>query len=244
MGRLMVEQKRNEMVLSFYRVRTALGLLGILLPIVLIVGGLIHSQRIEPSLSDFYHTVYRDVFVGTLCAIGVFLISYRGYQLQTGELFDDNWVATAAGVAAFGVALFPNEGPPETLAVLREAGVLVGTSPMWHYISALVFFSCLADFCFKFARTAKKRRRPIYLTCGWIIIAMLVAIAVASAIKIYGSGPARDIVVGFKAVLWFEAVGIWAFGISWLVKGRADIALANLTGAKVLAIDDAKLPES
>ncbi len=238
----MAEQKREEMVLSFYRVRTALGLLGIFLPIVLIVGGLIYDQRIEPSISDFYHTIYRDIFVGSLCAIGVFLISYRGYQLQTGELFDDNWVATAAGVSAFGVALFPNEGPPEKLIVLQEAGVLVGTNPLWHYLSALIFFGCLARFCFKFARTAKKRRRPIYLTCGWVIMTMLLAIAAASAIKIHGSGWPQDIVVRYKLVLWLEAVGIWAFGVSWLVKGRADIALANLTGAQALAIDDAELP--
>ena len=240
----MVEQKREEMVLSFYRVRTALGLLGIFLPIVLIVGGLIYNRSIEPSISDFYHTIYRDIFVGTLCAIGVFLISYRGYQLQDGELFDDNWVATVAGISAFGVALFPNEAPPEKLVVLREAGVMLGTHPVLHYASALVFFSCLAHFCYKFARTAKKKRRPIYLICGWVIIAMLIAIAVASAIKIYGSGVAQQIVVDTKAVLIFEAIGIWAFGVSWLVKGRADIALANLTGAQALAIDDAELPKA
>ena len=240
----MPAEKRDEMVLSYHRLRTALGLIGIALPVVLILGGLLADQRIEPSISDFYHTVQRDIFVGSLCAIGVFLICYRGYQLQSGELFDDNWLATAAGVSAFGVALFPNEAPEDKLALLQEAGIMVGTSPIWHYASALIFFGCLAGFCFKFARTAKVRRRPIYLFCGWLIIAMLLAIAAASAAKIYGSGPMRDFVIWSKAVLWLEAIAVWAFGVSWLVKGRADISLAALTGKSALAIDDAKLPEN
>lgn len=225
----MVEQHREDMVLSYHRVRTALGVLGMALPVVLIVGGLTDYHRIEPSISDFYHTTYRDVFVGTLCAIGVFLICYRGYGRSDSDFIDDDWLGTVAGVSAFGVALFPNESPTAQIATMTQNLVGIGVSPIFHYASALVFFTCLAVFCLtKFSRTAKPHRRRIYMACGWTIVASLVGIAVASAIKILGDGTSQAIVVRYGLVFWFEAVGIWAFGLSWLIKGKADIALIRV----------------
>lgn len=226
---VMVDEHRSDMVLSYHRVRTALGVLGMALPLVLIVGGLTDYRRIEPSISDFYHTTYRDIFVGTLCAIGVFLICYRGYGRREGDVIDDDKLGTVAGISAFGVALFPNESPTAEIATMTQNIVGIGVSPIFHYASALVFFSCLAVFCLgKFARSAKPHRRRIYLACGWIIVASLVGIAVASSVKILGSGPAQAFVVDYGLVFWFEAIGIWAFGLSWLVKGKADIALVRL----------------
>jgi len=62
---------------------------------ILIIGGLFDQLRpddisktgIEPTISDFYHTTYRDVFVGSLCAIGVFLVSYRGHRRANSQGF-------------------------------------------------------------------------------------------------------------------------------------------------------------
>lgn len=234
----MAEQHRKDMVLSYHRVRTALGVLGMTLPCVLIIGGLTDYHRIEPSISDFYHTTYRDIFVGTLCAIGVFLICYRGYGRRQDEYINDDWLGTVAGVSAFGVALFPNESPTAQIATMTQNLVGIGISPIFHYASAVMFFSCLAVFCLaKFARSAKPRRRRIYLACGWTIVLALFGIAGASAIKILGSGPVQAFVVDYGLVFWFEAVGIWAFGLSWLVKGQADITLIRLA-ARTPVVDD------
>ena len=238
----MVEEHRQDMVMSYHRVRTALGILGMALPLVLIVGGLLDYRRIEPSISDFYHTTYRDIFVGTLCAIGVFLICYRGYGRRTGDVIDDDWLGTVAGVSAFGVALFPNESPTDEIATMTQNIVGIGASPLFHYASALVFFACLAVFCLvKFPRTAKPYRRRIYRGCGWIIVLSLLGIAAASAFKILGSGVWRDAVVNYQLVFWFEAVGIWAFGLSWLVKGKADIALSKMARRSTVHEDEGAL---
>lgn len=232
----MPERHRSDMVLSYHRVRTALGLLGMALPLVLLIGGLLDYSRIEPSISDFYHTTYRDIFVGTLCAIGVFLVCYRGYGRGPGDVIDDDWLGTIAGTSAFGVALFPNESPTAQIATMTQSIVGIGASPFFHYASALVFFTCLAVFCLsKFARTAKPGRRRVYLGCGWIIVLCLIGIAGASYVKLYGAGSAQAAVVHYNLVFWFEAIGIWAFGLSWLVKGKADMALARL--ARGLPID-------
>ncbi len=224
----MPHEQHRDMVQSYHRVRTALGLLGMGLPLVLILGGLFDVRHLEPSISDFYHTTYRDIFVGTLCAIGVFLICYRGYGRQPGDMIDDDWLGTIAGLSAFGVALFPNESPTAQIATMTQKMVGISTSPMFHYASALVFFSCLAIFCLnKFTRMAKPVRKRIYLFCGWVIVASLVGIAGASAVKILGSGAPKAAVVSYNLVFWLEAIGIWAFGLSWLVKGKADIALVK-----------------
>ena len=86
----MPEQTRDELVLSYLRVRQALGILGMVFPVLLIAGGLIAQHGVAPSVSDYYHTTMRDIFVGCLFAIGVFLISYKGYRRKAGEWLPRN----------------------------------------------------------------------------------------------------------------------------------------------------------
>jgi hypothetical protein len=227
------EHHRVDLVHSYTRVRMALGILGMCLPLVLVLGGMLDQPRmdvtggqIEPTISDFYHTTYRDVFVGTLCAIGVFLISYRGYGREKGEWIDDDWLATTAGLGAFGVAFFPNEGGGQTISSMTQRLIGVDVTPIIHYLSAFVFFSSLAAFCFfKFARTCRMGRRKIYIACGWTIIAALMLTAIAVIFKRAVGGVGKEIVLDYNLIFWFEAMGIWAFGLSWLVKSKADLAL-------------------
>lgn len=222
----MPEQTRDELVLSYLRVRQALGILGMVFPVLLIVGGLIAHKDVAPSVSDYYHTTMRDIFVGCLFAIGVFLISYKGYRRDTGEWFSDDLVATVAGVAAFGVAIFPNETViPEDAATLSQVLMGYKLAAFAHYTSAMLFLGALAYFCLvKFARTAKPHRKRIYLACGWFILLAGVLATVASYLKVYGSPEARAFVIENRIVFWVEAMGIWAFGLSWLTKGRAEFS--------------------
>jgi len=196
----MTETPRADLVLSYTRVRTALGILGMSLPLILVLGGLLDQPRvdaatgeIEPTISDFYHTTYRDIFVGTLCAIGVFLISYRGYGRDKGDWINDDWLATTAGVGAFGVAFFPNEGGGDAVVSMTQRLIGTDLTPVLHYLSALVFFSSLAAFCFvKFARTCSMGRRHIYKACGWGIIAALVLTAIAVVFKRFIGGTGKE----------------------------------------------------
>lgn len=231
--------------MSYTRVRNALGILGMSLPVFLILGGLFDQDRIEPTISDFYHTTYRDVFVGTLCAIGVFLVSYRGYRREKDEWIDDDWLATAAGISAFGVALFPNESQTGQIATWTQAQFGVSLTPIFHYSCALVFFSCLAAFCLvKFPRGAKLHRRRVYRWCGYVILLCLLATTIAAAFKNFFPGAGRDFVLSNNLIFWFEAFGIWAFGLSWLVKGKADLMLAQglKTGKRNVVDDEDVLP--
>ncbi|WP_147125761.1 hypothetical protein [Shimia ponticola] len=240
----------HELVLSYTRVRTALGLLGMALPLVLLIGGLVFEEDgLAPSISDFYHTTYRDIFVGTMIAIGVFLISYRGYAPAEKERLPDDVLATIAGIGAFGTAFFPNELPPHILVAYGDLAdpikwdavpattvfqrmVGIQYAPYFHYVFATLFFGSLALFCFvKFARHSRVVwRRRLYLTCGWIILATLALAFVASMLKIFGPDDAAVVVFVKSApiIFWLEAIGVWAFGLSWLVKGKADYRLAAM----------------
>lgn len=226
---------RDELVHSYTRVRLALGLLGFVMPFILILGGMFDHPRpnvnaagIEPTISDFYHTIYRDVFVGSLCAIGVFLVSYRGYRREPGEFIDDDWLATLAGVAAFGVAFFPNNGGGAQVASMMQGMVGTSLAEKLHYAFAFVFFSCLAAMCFwKFARTTIVWRRRVYRACGAGIVLALILTMIAVYFRKIVGGDAQRIVEENNLIFWFETLGIWCFAISWIVKSKADVALLD-----------------
>ena len=228
MGKATVpDELRSEMVLSYTRVRLALGLLGFSLPFILLIGA-ITENRLEPTISDFYHTLYRDIYVGTLCAIGIFLVSYREHRRGADEWIGDNLLATFAGVAAFGMAFLPTASPDGAVETVSQKYLGTGITPVAHYLCALVFFASLSAFCFvKFARTARPGRRRIYIFSGWVMIASLVLTSIAAAYKNYLGGEIARLVVEYELIFWFEAVGVWAFSLSWLVKSKVDLALAR-----------------
>src|SRR2546423_1519045 len=70
----------NPFVISYLGLRKAVGIIGCCLPFVLILGAFRQSHGFQPSLSSYYYTNMGDVFVGGLCAIGIFLMSCRGYD--------------------------------------------------------------------------------------------------------------------------------------------------------------------
>ncbi|MCF6315579.1 MAG: hypothetical protein L3J30_04665 [Marinosulfonomonas sp.] len=186
-----------DLVLSYHRVRRGVGILGVTL--ILIIGGILSNSRLEPSISDFYHTTMRDILVGTLFAIGIFLISYKGYKPAKGEWgykpakgewISDDWVATLAGISAFGLALFPNES--QAVVTVSQVALGLKVSSMFHYASALTFFICLGVFCYyKFPKTASPRRRRIYIWCGHIILVSTILITITSYLKVKGSPDMR-----------------------------------------------------
>ena len=132
-------------VMGYRAVRRALGIVGLGLPISLYVYAKL-ADNMQPSVSAFYYTEMGDILVGALCAIGIFLIAYKGYPRKKGERLSDRVVATIAGAGAIGVALFPTPYKGDTLC---QTGACVNTGitshpDWWHYGSAGVFFVCLA----------------------------------------------------------------------------------------------------
>ncbi len=200
-----------SLVLSYLGLRKAIGILGIALPFVLVIGKFVlQGPGIEPSISDYY-TVMRNVFVGTLCAIGVFLISYSGYERV------DNIAGNMACIFAIGVALFPTTPSHDPTQLARIIGYV-------HYGFAAAFLLTLAYFSLALFRktdlskpmTAKKlQRNRVYTVCGYTILWCIVLLAL-KALILRGSAIER-----LDPVFLLEATAVVSFGISWLVKGEA-----------------------
>ena len=219
---------RDEAVETFYRVRRFVGYLGVLLPIVLILGGYIAARAVEPSISDYYHTIMRDLYVGVLAGVGAFLLAYKGYVLQGDERVSDNSVTTVAGFAAMGVAFFPNlsTAAPDEMASFWQFALGRQITAYVHYIAAFIFLGSLGFLSLKkFTMTPDARRARIFRICGYVIYAATLGVVVTSVLKLFGPPAAQKIVTDWLLILWFEAIGVWAFSFSWLVKGRADEAL-------------------
>lgn len=200
----------NSLVLSYLTLRKAVGIIGMALPFVLVIGRiLLEKPGILSSISSYYHSVMGDVFVGSLCAIGVFLLSYRGYERV------DDIAGDLACFFAIGVALFPTA--PALDVSLREA--LIGKV---HLFFAICFFLTLAFFALILFRKTnpdkppthrKSQRNAVYTLCGYGILACLVLIMLEKFFT--GSIPLP------QPVFWLESLAIIAFGISWFVKGEA-----------------------
>lgn len=222
----------NDLVLSFLAVRRALGMLGFFLPTSLIAVVLLTDEVMRPSISEFYHSTAGDLFVGTMCAIAVFLWSYVGYPPQgPGEWPSDRLVSRVAAVAALGVALFPTTDKAQAVAgACVRMQCLIGDdmARRLHYGSAAVFFVCLAVFCLVLFRRGggrmpsrgKRGRNRIYAGCGWTILGCIAALAA------YGLGyrlqddAGRAAYDATRAVFVLESVAVFAFALSWLVKGE------------------------
>jgi hypothetical protein len=201
----------DQRVISYLTLRKAIGLIGVLLPFILAGVYMLLASKIifQSSVSAYYYTSMRNVLVGGLCAIGVFLFAYRGYGWQ------DNLCTNAAGVFAVGVAFCPTT-PPDPSRAATVLGYL-------HLAFAGLLFSMLAIIAlFLFtktdslgARPAEKRKRDIvYHACGCVIVACLLLVPVEAFVL--GEAVAR-----YQPLFWLEAVAIAAFGVAWLVKGQA-----------------------
>jgi len=193
---------QSTLVHSYLYLRRAIGLIGLALPVVLIVGKqLVQGGDLIGSLSGYYYTDLGNVFVGAMCAVGVFLLAYYGHD------FVDNAASTVAGLGAIGLALFPTT--PGTAATTwdRTSGVL-------HLAFAAVFFLSLAYFCLRlFPHDSEQPPGTgvVYRTCGVVILACLVLIALTSRLQL---------VPEWHPALWLESVAVWAFGAAWLLKGQ------------------------
>jgi hypothetical protein len=219
----------DSTVMHMRSLRMAIGWIGLALPFALVIGENLRDwfvtrtstfghSFVEPSMSAYFHTGMREIFVGSLCAIAVFLVCYKGYDRR------DDIAANIAGICALVVAVFPTTERAVTdidsVTIFSDArtpdpsyvGVL-------HFLAATCFFLTLAVmslYLFTLSTTTgvtaeKKNRNRVYRTCG---ITMIVAIVLIAIGRIAGVSDLTSY------MFWLEAVAVVAFGISWLTKAQ------------------------
>jgi hypothetical protein len=215
----------NPLVLSYLTLRKAVGWIGLTLPIILVIGGFAFQKfadkpiTIESSISAYYYTGMGSVFVGLLCAVGIFHLATEGYDLT------DRIAGCLACIFAFGVAWFPTT--PDPPPVPTHTQNIIGNL---HYTFAALLFLTLAFFCiFQFTQTTdlrtrtrrKKERNVFYYLCGNTILGCIVVIGTVKIFKHFG------ILISFQEWLntwkwnfWFESLALVAFGTAFLIKGE------------------------
>lgn len=213
---------KDPAVLSYLALRQAVGIVALILPFALMIGNMVFSRLgtgtgwpqplFEGSISAYYYTCMGHFLTGALCAIAMFLMCCRGYDLA------DEIAGFVACAFAIGVAFCPTtpDSPPYTK--IQDA---LGWA---HEIFAALMFLVLSYFCiFLFTKTdpnadptqRKLQRNTVYKVCGAIMIFSMV---IMTSLHIPAVGRFFQHV---NMLLIFETVCLLAFGVAWLTKGEA-----------------------
>jgi hypothetical protein len=199
--------------------RVLIGVIAVLLPFALILANWIIGHGVQSSVSGYYYTPMRNLFVGSLCAIGVFLVSYDGYDLA------DRAITDVAGLCAICIACFPTTPAAPTA---RQA--LIGDLHLTFACTAFVLLSLMAfrfakrqptppgltwwrrvEYAFGFTGPGDSQalawERVVYRVSGGMILTCVILIYPLSAAAAH-------------SLLVLETIMLAAFGLSWFVKGR------------------------
>ena len=214
---------RDHRIVSYRLLRRFLGCVGLALPVALLTGGLATECCVRPSISAYFYSpspILHSLFVGTMCAIGAFLVCYKGHAKKQGEWISDDLSATVAGIGAFGIALFPTD-PSSRVKCWNQciADPLGPESTIWgegfnvvHNAFSLLFLLAIAAIAwFKFAKSHKPVRKMIYRVSAIAITASVISIVILEVFRFHFDE--------HSVIFWIEAVAVWAFGAAWLAKG-------------------------
>lgn len=135
---------------SVRQVRVAIGVIGVLIPVTLLLGFMwLEGGTLPASISDYYYThTMSAAFVALILALGLSLVLY---QYKTA----DTWVSTAAGLFVICVALFPTLPTPQTASWQGNVNLV-------HHTCAGLFIACLAFMTlFLFTRSTHTKTRIV-----------------------------------------------------------------------------------
>ncbi|MES2767443.1 MAG: hypothetical protein V4642_16325 [Bacteroidota bacterium] len=206
----------QQNLFTYRRIRRAIGWLAFSLPVSLVLFSSIgfFKTGIQQSISEYYYTNLREIFTGTLCAVGFFLIRYKGNG-NTDFFKNDTLLTSIAGAMAIGVALLPTnpDCPWEKVDTLIPLNApVIG----WlHYGCAAMLFMICSVLCINVFTLGPGEQKEqtgesrIYRICGWSIIVFIIMVPLCAYLEVP------------YATLIFEAFSLFAFGLAWLVKGRA-----------------------
>lgn len=229
-----INQPEKPLVAEQDTIRILIGLLGFLLPILLWTGLYGYTGHTRPlsSISHYFYSRMNSAFIITLGVLAVVLLVYKGKKTE------DFWLSTAAGVFALGVVLLPtNVGYPDVGQLPTYYVTFIQDNPLRntvHFVSAAIFLGCLAVMSFwRFpqANSSDEQPKPLdrfmYRFCGVVmLLSMLVILLGINGILLSEEWFNRH-----QGIFWGEAVAVWAFGYSWLLKaGFFSKTVALFTG--------------
>jgi len=193
---------------TYITLRIGIAVLAIALPFILWIGGYVsEGLELQESMSAYYHSgggAMRDVFVGILFAIGVFLYLYKGFTTL------ENYALNLAGIFVVAVALVPMEW---------DCGNSCNRFSL-HGTFAVLFFLCIAYVCIFRAsdtlslitnKTKVRRFTRAYKLMGvGMIVSPFIAVLLTSILQLKSDLK--------PTVFVAEALGVFVFASYWILK--------------------------
>ena len=187
-------------LINYKAMRLVIGAIAFLLsPVVWALSG----EDTLRSVSSSYWTDSRDIFVGSLIAVGFFMSAYNG----SGNRRDwEYWLSKVACVCAVLVALFPTKGIYDADTAACWILAITPTPKTVHYAAAILLFLCLIALLWFFSWRAKRKgsigRSRLYRAVSIAMVAGMVCVYLLTG-----------------SLFWLEAWGLTFFGIGWLIAG-------------------------
>ncbi|MDN3922510.1 hypothetical protein [Roseateles violae] len=212
-------RKYSHYEVAYIKLRTSMAVLAILLPVSLaFVSYIVHDYGFQPSISHYYIAgdFERNLLVGMLSCIGVFLMLYEGYSTLENRVLD------VGGFLLVCVAFFPLNLTSfvlwgHTIQVQWELGPITLSV---HGLTAVGFFICMI-YVSTVLSGQTLRGRGNNVRCKWLLRYWLVSavMAVAMVVALLGH-QIQGSLFHKRAVFWVESIGVVAFAIFWLMKTR------------------------
>ena len=222
---------QDHMAGTYFSLRWGMVVIAFAFPIVVTLGGFfLFKSGLLASLSAYYYTGVRDVFVGLLVAIGVCLYLYKGFSMS------ENVALNLAGVFVVAVAMFPTQSNCDKSCDLFTT----------HTVAAVLFFLCIAYVAiFKGPETLslledeqlRKKYRRTYKTLGTVMIVSPAVALIASLILEASTG--KKFVIVFA-----EWLAVWIFAAYWFFKSRELASTAAETRALNRNLQTEAAPEA
>ena len=178
---------------SYLYLSLGIGLIAVILPLLLMWRG---GYCIHDSMSSYYTRDIgssRDILVGFLCAVGVFLFLFHGLSSL------ENWLLNFAGFAIIMVALIP-----------------MPTSEILHRGFAIVFFlliGAVAVFLSKGRVDKLPEGKRLFFKSAYSFVGAVMVLAPLLVTAV-------EFAVGSSShwVFWAEFIGIMSFAAYWFLK--------------------------
>ena len=195
-----------------------LGVLCILLvPLCLLFG--LFGLKTNPegwyhSISRTYHANCKPIMIGELCSIGVYFLTYQGYDWK------DRVMSLIQGISSIGIVLFP--------CSLPNSNMPIGTFNLNQSLSQKIHVTCTVTLFVTFfinlvflftlsngTMTKKKKiRNKIYYICGGIILfGMILTVLDALIFEKYVPN-------WFPTTIMLEFIMLVPFGFAYMVKSE------------------------
>jgi hypothetical protein len=209
--------------LSYRNMRAIIGYVGLTLPVVLFLAGIVDGH-LESSISAYYYTKVGNVFTGALCVIGIFLLAYR---LTSWAV--DNVATSLAGIAALGVAFFHAAPKNATLDQLRLADVHLACATALFILLGAISLLIFPKDMRQDEKLKHNWRVPCYRGLGALIWLSIILMPTLNAL----AGSFYD---GNHVFFILETICVIAFAVSFILKGHGQPSSPDYDKAAATAV--------